>query len=73
MTPAKVFSCEFCDVFKNTYFVEYLRTAASESGRYKVYIFLSEVRLKEEGEYENYLRITRECFDKLFGLLNITK
>ena len=27
MTPAEVFFCEFCEVFKNTYFVEHLRTA----------------------------------------------
>ena len=28
-TPAQVFSYEFCDIFKNTYFIEHLRTAAS--------------------------------------------
>ena len=27
---SKVFSCEFCEAFKNTYFVKYLRTAAFE-------------------------------------------
>ena len=26
----RVFSCEICEVFKNTYFEEYLRTTASE-------------------------------------------
>ena len=35
MTLAKVLSCEFCEVFQNTYFVEYLRTAAPELVRYK--------------------------------------
>ena len=30
VTPAKMFSCEFCEVLKKTY----LRTAASESVRY---------------------------------------
>ena len=25
-----MFSCEICDIFKNTYFVEHLRTAASD-------------------------------------------
>ena len=30
VTPAKLFSCEFCEVFKKIYFVEYPRTAASE-------------------------------------------
>ena len=28
-------------------------------------IILSEIRLREEEEYENYLRITPECFDVL--------
>ena len=32
MTPVQVFSCEFCEFFKGTYLVEYLRTAASDRG-----------------------------------------
>ena len=28
-TPTQLFSCEYCEVFKNAYFEEYLRTAAS--------------------------------------------
>ena len=28
-TPAQVFSCKFCEIFKKTYFVEHLRTIAS--------------------------------------------
>ena len=41
-----------------------------------MYIFLSEVRLEEEEEeeeeeeYKNYLRMTPECFEELFALLN---
>ena len=27
---AQVFSCEFCEIFKNTFFTEYLRTTASD-------------------------------------------
>ena len=27
---AQVFSCEFCEIFKNTFFTEHLRTSASE-------------------------------------------
>ena len=30
-TPVHVFSCQFCKIFKNTYFVEHLRTAVSEN------------------------------------------
>ena len=28
---AQVFSCEFCEIFKNTFFTEHLRTTYSES------------------------------------------
>ena len=27
-----MFSCEYCEIFKNAYFEEHLRTAASEEG-----------------------------------------
>ena len=69
-----VFQC-ICKDFKNIHFVEYLQMAASESVRYQMYIFLSEVCLQEEEEYNNYLRITPECFDELFVLVkgDITK
>ena len=62
-------------VFKDTYYVEYLQTAASESVRYWVYILLSEVHLEDGEEYGRYLRITTECFYKLFVLVkdNTTK
>ena len=29
-TPTQVFSCEYCEIFKNTYFEEHLQTAASK-------------------------------------------
>ena len=29
-TPTQLFSCEYCEIFKNTYFEEHLRTATSE-------------------------------------------
>ena len=29
-TLAQVFSCEFCEIFKNTFFIEHLRTTASK-------------------------------------------
>ena len=28
-TPAQLFSCEYCEMFKNTYFEQYLLTSAS--------------------------------------------
>ena len=30
VVPTQVFSSEYCKIFKNTYFEEHLRTAASE-------------------------------------------
>ena len=29
-----VFSCEYCEIFKNTYFEEHLRKAASEANQF---------------------------------------
>ena len=31
-TPTQVFSCEYCEILKNTYFEEHIRTAASADG-----------------------------------------
>ena len=31
-TLTQVFSCEFCEIFKNTFFIEHLRATASELG-----------------------------------------
>ena len=28
-TPTQVFSCEYCEIFKNTYFEEHLQTAGT--------------------------------------------
>ena len=30
-TPGQVCSCEYCETFKNTYFVEHLQTVASDT------------------------------------------
>ena len=75
MTLPKVFPVNFTKFFSNTYFVESLQTAASESVRYQVYILLTEVHLVEEEGYKNYLRITTEWFDKPFVLMkgDVTK
>ena len=62
--PAKVFSCEFCEVFKNICFVECLQTAASELVRYILveYFPFSEVRLEEEEEYKDHLKAVSATF-----------
>ena len=31
-TLTQVFSCDFCEIFKNTFFIEHLRATASELG-----------------------------------------
>ena len=33
-TLAQVFSCEFCEIFKNTFFKEHVRATASVNIRY---------------------------------------
>ena len=60
-----MYSSEFCEVLKNTY----LRTAAPESGRYQVYILLSECRLEEKKDNKSEDKRT-ECFGELFVLVN---
>ena len=32
--PMQLFSCEFCEIFKNTFFIENLQATASENTRY---------------------------------------
>ena len=34
---AQLFSCEFCDIFKNTYFIEHHRTTASHINHQRVF------------------------------------
>ena len=36
VTLAHVFSCEFCEIFKNTFFTEHFRTTASEIAFFKI-------------------------------------
>ena len=42
-TPAQVFSCEYCKIFKNIYFEDHLQTAASASWSilYKEFVDIS--------------------------------
>ena len=40
----------------------------SESVRYLVHIFLSEVHLEEKKEYKNYLRITPTCQERYYTI-----
>ena len=39
--PAQMFSCEYCEISKSTYFEELLRTAASELTLERDYLGLS--------------------------------
>ena len=48
------------------YCEEYLRTTASELGIRRIFSFLKSGRV-----YKNYTRITPECFDQLFVLLDV--
>ena len=44
MTPTQVFSCEHCEIFKNTYFEEHLRTveilkSSQEKVKYQIFLW----------------------------------
>ena len=41
-TLAQVFSCEFCEIFKNIFFTEHLRTTGSD-----LTVILKEMKLKK--------------------------
>ena len=36
-TPIQVFSCQYCEIFKNTYFEEHLQMAVSDKNQLKFY------------------------------------
>ena len=46
-TRAQVFSFEFCEIFKNTFFTENLQTTASDESMKKLYIAI--IRSKIDG------------------------
>ena len=50
--PAQVSSCEICDIFNNTYFVEHLLMAASENASPK--LKPSEACRHSEVEYQRF-------------------
>ena len=68
LTPSQVFSCEFLQNFKNTYFVGYLRTAASENNIKRSTNFL-QILLNV---YQLFLDIvfTNKCLYRLWIWLN---
>ena len=42
-TLAQVFSCEFCEISKNTFFTEHLRTTASEVKQNEVFTIINRI------------------------------
>ena len=65
---AQVFSCEFCEISKNTFFTEYLQTTASEVG----FICLNEKALKvifrsETSTEQSLLENRKLLWHLLFG------
>ena len=51
-TPTRVFSSEYCKIFKNTYFEEHLRTAASVT-KALIVLLLSFVLIHKLGHIKN--------------------
>ena len=56
-TRAQVFSCEFCEIFKNTIFTEHLRTTASVHDSHQLSVILS---ISREGE-NKHIQNQRLC------------
>ena len=54
-TVAQEFSCEFCEISKNTFFIEHLRTTASAYLFWKVALFGNAVHIF-------YLKLQNESF-----------
>ena len=61
-TPTQVFSCETCEIFKNTFFAEHLRMTASESSKYvskQKHFWMSQTQnMNFHVEYENPIATT---------------
>ena len=55
-TLAQVFSCEFCEISKNTLFTEHLRTTAFENAENAVRLF---ILVSQEPNLEQDLIITK--------------
>ena len=53
-----MFSCEICEIFKNTYFVEHLRTAASDGSE------SDESENNDESYNEGIETVVRRCSSK---------
>ena len=53
-----MFSCEICEIFKNTYFVEHLRTAASDGSE------SDESENDDESYNEGIEAVVRRCSSK---------
>ena len=75
---AQVFSCEFWENFKNTFFTEHLWTTASVYTEAIIYCFLkqhkrSEYRIEIKFEKESLFDKVKFYIEKLFGATNIVK
>ena len=58
MSPTQVLSCEICEIFKNTYFVEHLQTTASDGSE------SDETENDDESYNEGIKAVFRRCFSK---------
>ena len=67
---AQVFSCEFCETFKNTFFIEHLRVTTSVSNRFlnnhsKIFAKFPEVCVRDKSSFTEFagtLHLDSMCF-----------
>ena len=78
MTPTQAPSCEYCEIFKDTFFTEHLRANASGSWIWKHFPVLT-ILCKKNNETATLRNIDRDCYQlpgngtlmcKTFYLLN---
>ena len=64
-TPTQMFSCEFCEIFKDTFLIEHLGTTASEIRRTSFFFLFLLTNLfwrTQFPEFYNYLKEHRFYF-----------
>ena len=67
-TLNQVFFCEFCEIFKNTYFIEHLGIATSKKEGNKFYFLLSSLQSKAKNTFFCPTEVIGSKFTKIVDI-----
>ena len=67
-TPTQVFSCEYCEIFRNAFFTEHLQETASESWIWKHFLVVTDVFFVRRIPKQLLWRLTQTCFRDCYQL-----